>query len=95
MTDQERQQGFLKAVRQAEQQFGLTIIAVLQEERLGEALLVRPMLQVVKLEGWKEPEPIEPKVVLRKLATPSESRETSPPDSREALALPPERGEEA
>jgi hypothetical protein len=55
MTDQERQQGFLKAVRQAEQQFGLTIIAVLQEERLGEALLVRPLLRVVILETHTHP----------------------------------------
>lgn len=55
MTDQERQQGFAAAVRTAELTYGLTVKAEVRLEQLGEAVLMRPSLVIVPIEGWQTP----------------------------------------
>lgn len=55
MTDQQRMQGFLEAVRVAELTYGLSLQAEVKVERLGEAVLMRPDLVVVPLANWQPP----------------------------------------
>lgn len=55
MTEQEREQAFYNAMREAERKFGCTAIAITQAEKLGEAVLVKTGIQIVPIAGWTPP----------------------------------------
>lgn len=52
MTEQERREAFVKAMQEAEQRFGYTITVTTQVEKLGEAVLVKPVMTIVPVQGW-------------------------------------------
>lgn len=52
MTEQERREGFIKAMQEAEQRFGFTIVTTTQVEKLGEAVLTKPIMVIVTIQGW-------------------------------------------
>lgn len=51
-----RRRAFLAAMQAAEQTHGVTVIAVAQSETRGGTLLVKPVLRVVPLQGWRPPD---------------------------------------
>lgn len=57
MDETTRKRDFLERVRAAEQDTGITLTAVVQQERLGEALLVRPHLSLTVIPGWTPSDP--------------------------------------
>lgn len=56
-TEEQREQAFLEAMREAERKFGCTAIAITYTEKLGEAVLVKTGIQIRAIAGWKPPEP--------------------------------------
>ncbi len=60
MTEQDRQQGFVRAVQEAERRFGMTIVAAIQPEMLGNVLQARATLTVAPIASWAPPQPEKP-----------------------------------
>lgn len=53
MTFEERTKKFQEAMAEIEQAFGVTVIASVHMEMLGENVLTRPVLKLVPLKGWR------------------------------------------
>ena len=53
MTWEQRRQFFLDGLNKLAAQYGANIVAATQAETLGEATLVKPVLQCVPLDGWR------------------------------------------
>ncbi len=56
MSVQERQKRFMDAMTAAEKAYGIAVMPVVETEKLGEALLMKPKLKFVQIAGWVEPE---------------------------------------
>ncbi len=58
MNEQERQQAFIQAMQTASQQFGLDLKVTLQTATPGdgEMVIVKPVLTIVAIAGWVEPQ---------------------------------------
>jgi hypothetical protein len=56
MTIEQRLQAFQQALEQLQVKHGVTLKADLQAEQLGQALLTRPVLQAVPIDGWHPPD---------------------------------------
>lgn len=55
MSEQERQQRFMELMRQAEQECGYTLTMTTLTEKLGEAVLIKPVLAISPVVGWIPP----------------------------------------
>jgi len=57
MTWEQRRQLFLDGLNKLATQYGVNIVATTQAETLGEATLIRAVLQCAPLDGWM-PDPL-------------------------------------
>ena len=57
MTDQERLDAFIATMKEAEQKTGVTVVAILRVEELGNALLTKPDLDFRLISKWQPPKP--------------------------------------
>lgn len=55
MTPQERYEQFVQAMAEAEKQYGIAVMPVVETEQLGDAVLARPKIKFVQVAGWAEP----------------------------------------
>lgn len=53
MTPEQRLKAFQQGLEQLQQQYGVNLIADSQAEKLGEAVLVKPMIRVVLADQWQ------------------------------------------
>ncbi len=61
MTLEDRIRGFQAGLEQLQQRYGMRLSIQAQPEQLGEAILVKPMLQVVPMTDWQPGEPAQMK----------------------------------
>lgn len=59
MTREERAQAFHAAIREAEQRYGIRVVAALAGEELGPVLQLRADLKFVDIDGWTPPKATE------------------------------------
>lgn len=54
MSEEERRAAFMMALQAISQQYGVEVRVSLQTEQLGPVVQVRPVLNLVVIEGWSE-----------------------------------------
>lgn len=53
MTPEQRLKAFQQGLEQLQQRYGVNLVADSQVEKLGEAVLVKPMIRVVLADQWQ------------------------------------------